>query len=229
MIDAVRVLVVEDDCEINNQLSQLLSERGYQVDQAFDGESALQHAALTTYQLVLLDITLPKRDGLSVMKTLRADSSVPVIMVSAKGAEEERIQGLSSGADDYIAKPFNSMELVLRIEAVLRRCSPTDSMDSVEELAIEGLRLFKREGRARIQDRHVDLTPIQFKLLWTLLSSKGEILSKASLYQTVLNRPMGAYDRSLDMHLSRVRKKLTAAGWQGDRLETIHGKGYCFA
>lgn len=224
----VKILLIEDDRELSDRLTELLQDKGYDVEQCFDGETGFIRASAGQHQLILLDVMLPIRDGFSLLKMLRKSQQTPVIMVTAKGAEQERIEGFSQGADDYIAKPFNTAELILRIEALLRRTSPTPLENNINELSIENLTLDAKSHSVIVQHHELEFTPIEFELLWQLFLHKGEVLSKAYLYQRVLNRSMGAYDRSLDMHLSRVRKKLNAVSGPGERLKTSHGKGYCF-
>lgn len=224
--NAIKILIVEDDQRLNQQMSELVRNAGYGVDACYDGDDGLLAAAKQEHQLMLLDVMLPNRDGISVLSMLRKTSQMPVIIVTAKGAEEERITGLRQGADDYIAKPFNPTELLLRIEALLRRINPSPPPTD-QSLSIAGLQLNLQTQQAAIEGQLMDLTPIQFKLLWELGLHRGEVLSKAYLSQQVLNRSLGAYDRGLDMHLCRVRRKLNDAGWRGDRLQTVHGEGYC--
>lgn len=224
-----KILVIEDDRELNQQLAETLRGHGYRVDQCFDGEEGLSQAAAQIHQLVLLDVMLPKRDGFSVLKLLRKTCQIPVMMLTAKGAEEERILGFTAGADDYMAKPFNIRELLLRIEALLRRCNSKPQQE-LAQLHIDGLALNRIQQQVNIHGgSDLELTPTQFKLLWVLIQHRGEVLSKVYLYQVVLHRTFSNYDRSLDMHLSRVRRRLVEAGWQGERLQTVHGKGYLFA
>jgi two-component system response regulator PfeR len=223
-----KILLIEDDSTLNNYLADLLTNAGYVVEQCFDGVSGLKLAQTQQHQLILLDKILPKLDGVSLLKSLRETSKQLVIMISAKGAEEERILGLIHGADDYIAKPFNSQELLLRIEGLLRRSQPQVTTEKQIEISIDGLTLNSAKQIITVNNQEVDFTPIQFKLLWELISQQGTIVVKAELYQAVLNKKLGIYDRSLDMHLSRVRRKLNEANWLGDRLQTVHGKGYCF-
>lgn len=224
----IKVLLIEDDTTLNNYLTDLLTKSGYIVEQCFDGISGLKLAQTHQHQLILLDKMLPKLDGVSLLKSLRETSQQPVIMISAKGAEEERILGLTHGADDYVAKPFNSQELLLRIEGLLRRSQPQTQAKRQVEIAIDGLTLNAAKQQILVNNKEVEFTTIQFKLLWALISQQNKIISKADLYQIVLNKKLGAYDRSLDMHLSRVRRKLNEANWLGERLQTVHGKGYCF-
>lgn len=227
-LSQINILLIEDDNILNNYLADLLVKSGYAVSQCFDGISGLSIAETQQHQLILLDKMLPKLDGVSLLKTLRRTSQKPVVMVSAKGAEEERIIGLSHGADDYIAKPFNSQELLLRIESILRRSQPVQLPKLQEEISVDGLRLNAAHQLVHVNEQLIEVTTIQFKLMWELVSKQNVTVSKADLYQSVLNKKLGAYDRSLDMHLSRVRRKLTEANWLGERLQTVHGKGYCF-
>lgn len=227
MAAATKILVIEDDKELNLQLTELLTNKGFVVESCFDGEQGLIAAASQSFQLIVLDIMLPKRDGISLLTMLRKTSQTPVIMVTAKGAEQERIIGFTQGADDYVSKPFNPTELLLRIDALLRRTQVQTYTASQTELNVENLVLRYSNQQAEVDGHQIEFTPIQFKLLWELLLHQGETLSKAYLYQQVLNRNIGAYDRSLDMHLSRLRKKLNAVNGPGERLQTNHGKGYC--
>jgi len=223
----VKILIVEDDKTLNDQLANLLKKAGYSVEQMFDGEQGLSAAIKQEHQLILLDVMLPKLDGFSFLSILRKTSQTPVIVLTAKGAEEERIKGFTQGADDYLAKPFNTTELLLRIEALLRRTHQPSDVTNDKQLQIEGLLLDGLEKSAKVHNISVNLTTIQFNLLWELVLHHNQVLSKAYLSQRVLNKILGAYDRSLDMHLSRIRRKLNDANWQGERLQTVHGKGYC--
>lgn len=224
--DNIAILVIEDDPTLNQQLVDLLTTQGYRAQGCLDGETGLLTASQHTFQLILLDVMLPKLDGFSLLNMLRKTRQTPVIMLTAKDAEQERITGLRQGADDYISKPFNSTELLLRIEALLRRVQ-ANQPPSCHHLTLDRLTLNKTEQLAHIDTQTLDLTPNQFNLLWELVLHKGTVLSKAYLSQQALNRTLGAYDRGLDMHLSRVRRKLTEAGWQGERLQTVYGQGYC--
>ena len=225
-----KVLVVEDDQALNKQLSELLTARGFSVAQAFDGEIGLTQALNEKFDLILLDILLPKLDGFSVLKRLRSHRTTPVIMVTASGAEEERIQGFSKGADDYLPKPFNVEELMFRIDALLRRTMKNqDNSHKSSKLIIDLFSLDRSNLNVLYDDETLTFTTIEFNLLWTLLENQGEVLSKPYLYQAVLERDFSSYDRSLDMHLSRIRRKLTDCGMFADRLKTVHGKGYCLS
>lgn len=219
---AGKLLLVEDDPQIRIQLQELLSER-YQLDVASTAEQALQLALQHSYALLLLDIRLPDMDGLQLLKVLRPARQLPVIIVSACGAESDRISGFLHGADDYLAKPFSGTELLLRIEAVLRRCQ-LQPLNQADQLHWQGLRW--DEQHSWFQHEMLPLTPLEHKLLGHLLRANGSVLPKRVLYPLVFNRPCTEHDRSLDMHISRLRKKLTAAGFTAGQLQTVHGKGY---
>lgn len=229
MLSSARILIIEDDLALNEQVAVLLKKHHYHVHQCTDGEQGLTAALSLNFDLILLDIRLPERDGLSVLSSLRNHKKTPVIMVTACGAEEERIQGFRQGADDYLAKPFNITELLFRIEAILRRTlvEPPKS-SSQQQLEVDLLHLNRHDMSLHYAQQAIKVTAIQFKLLWALVTHQDEVLSKPFLYPLVLDREFSLYDRSLDMHLSRIRKKLIAAGMSANRIETAHGRGYCF-
>lgn len=224
-----RILVIEDDRTLNGQITGLLETQGYQASACFEGEGGLMSALGQRYDLILLDVLLPRLDGFEVLKRLRKTHQTPVMMLTACGAEEERIRGYRGGADDYVPKPFSFTELVLRIEALLRRTrGATDHRADPDDLVMGELAMNRSAMSVAFRGCPLVLTQIQFRLLWILARHQGEVLSKPYLYQVVLEREFSRYDRSLDMHLSRVRRKLVDMGMAPDRLQTVHGKGYCF-
>ena len=223
------ILIVEDDRQLSGQLGQLLEHTGYAVQCCDDGSAGLELALREQHDLLLLDVKLPGLNGFSLLKRLRQHSRMPVIMVTASNAEEERIRGLRHGADDYLAKPYSLEELQLRIDAVLRRVRPVGARQAEpEQLTVGSLRLDRAQQWAEAGDMRLDLTPLQFRLLGQLVAQRGEVLSKPYLYRVVLDREFSRYDRSLDMHISRIRRRLIDAGL-GDVLQTQHGRGYLFA
>ena len=223
------ILIVEDDRQLSGQLGQLLEHTGYAVQCCDDGSAGLELALREQHDLLLLDVKLPGLNGFSLLKRLRQHSRMPVIMVTASNAEEERIRGLRHGADDYLAKPYSLEELQLRIDAVLRRVRPLGARQAEpEQLTVGSLRLDRAQQWAEAGDMRLDLTPLQFRLLWQLVAQRGEVLSKPYLYRVVLDREFSRYDRSLDMHISRIRRRLIDAGL-GDVLQTQHGRGYLFS
>lgn len=226
---AARILIVEDDHTLNDQLADLLRGQGFIISQCHDGQQGLMAAISEKFDLILLDVLLPTLDGFAVLNRLRKARQTPVMMLTACGAEEERIEGYSRGADDYLPKPFNFRELVLRIDALLRRTMGGGNVLGQSNKQIVGeLHLLRNKQQVTYAGQEIVLTPIQFKLLWVLVDHQNEVLAKPYLSQLVLERSFSRYDRSLDMHLSRVRRKLVEAGMAAERLSTVHGKGYCF-
>jgi len=229
-MSAARILIIEDDLTLSDQVAKLLEQKGFNTTQCLDGQKGLLAALQESFDLILLDILLPSLNGLAVLNQIRKVKHTPVMMITACGAEQERIEGYRKGADDYLPKPFNFTEMMLRIEALLRRSKPVaEPLQQTTRLVIDELHLDRLKQQVFFTKEAVELTPIQFKLLWTLVENQHEIMTKAFLYQSVLDRPFSRYDRSLDMHISRVRKKLVEAGMPPERLSTLHGKGYRFS
>ncbi len=228
-MDAARILIIEDDESLNEQLGNLLRSKGFHTTQHHDGQEGLLAALRGQFDLILLDVLLPTLDGFSVLSRLRKRLLTPVMMLTACGAEAERIEGYSQGADDYLPKPFNFKEMMLRIEALLRRSRVSlQANPTRRELRVAKLLLNRIEQKAWYGEQELVFTPIQFRLLWVLVENRNEVLTKPYLYQMVLERGFSYYDRSLDMHLSRVRRKLVDAGLGTECLITVHGKGYKF-
>lgn len=229
MQTAARILIIEDDRTLNHQVNSLLEERGYETVQHFDGRQGLVSALSNVYDLIIMDVLLPGLDGFNLLSRLRQKRETPVMMLTACGAEQERITGYSNGADDFVSKPFNVTELLLRIEALLRRTrSYVAEQTDQNVLHTTAFQLDRKNNRVTHEHRELVLTPLEFKLLWALVKKQGEVLSKPYLYQSVMNRDFSRYDRSLDMHLSRVRRKLTKADIDASCIETVHGEGYCY-
>ncbi|QHJ13258.1 Transcriptional regulatory protein CpxR [Paraglaciecola mesophila] len=227
---SARILIIEDDVVLGAQVARLLKERGFNTEQCRDGHSGLQCALQKRFDLILLDVLLPTLSGFSILNQIRKVKQTPIMMITACGAEQERIEGYRKGADDYLPKPFNFTEMMLRVEAILRRSLQTLQKDKdASTLSVDHLLLNRAKQQVFFADCDVELTPLQFRLLWVLVENRNDIMSKAFLYQTVLDRSFSRYDRSLDMHVSRVRKKLVEAGMPPERLLTMHGKGYQFS
>lgn len=224
------ILLVEDDKALNEQLCCLLQAQGHHVQNPSCGNEALLLLKSNRYDLVILDVDLPEVDGFSLLNFIRNDRDTPVILLTAYAAEEYRIRGLKSGADDYISKPCNFTELTLRVEAVLRRTLQQTHSEPSYSLSYLELQLNRLEQTVSVTSSSITelikLTSIQFKLLWTLVQNHGVLQSKPYLYQAVLEREYSPYDRSVDMHLSRLRKKLIEVGMPAIRIQTVHGKGY---
>lgn len=222
-----RILSIEDDLVLGAYVHEHLDRSGFQVTWCQNGQEGLDIARRQPFDVVLMDILLPGMDGLAVLTQLRQSHSTPVLLMSALGAEADRISGFRLGADDYLPKPFSMVELRVRIEAILRRVAldrrpapavPAPTMDSLR-FDDESFEVFYGEQAG-------GLTRSEYRLLETLHRSADEVLSKAFLYQQVLQRGYAAHDRSLDMHISQIRRKLKAIGYTEREVRTVWGKGY---
>ena len=188
------------------------------------GENGLQAFAEGEFDLLILDIMLPGISGLDVLKKIRQKSNVPVIMLTARGDDIDRIIGLEFGADDYLAKPFNPRELVARIKAILRRANQTNSDN--QQLSLGGIELNVRTRVATVDDKALTLTGTEFEILKFLLEVPGEVVSKEQLSERALGRRLLPYDRSIDTHISNLRGKLEKAGNRNDTIQNQRGVGY---
>lgn len=215
-----KILIVEDDLSIQALLHDFIEEAGYSAVTAADGVEALVKFSEQAFDLVLLDIMLPKIDGYGVCEVIRQKSDVPVIMLTALDREENQIRGLDLQADDYITKPFSMPVLLRKIAAVLRRSS--NVKDNIQTMRYKELTLDLDGYRAYVKDEGVDLTPREFEILRELLSHKGRILTRRNLLQTLWKYEFFGEERIIDTHIKNLRKKLGAA----DYIETIRGVGY---
>lgn len=219
-----RILIADDDRELCRLLCDYLSREGFETDAVHDGAAALERLSEPSRRpdLLILDIGMPVRDGLQTLAELRSRHGLPVIMLSARGEPIDRVVGLELGADDYIAKPCLPRELLARIRARLRQgaASPPTS------LQIGVLSLLPAQRRARIGDADLDLTGAEFSLLLALAQRAGQIVDKALLTREALGREIERFDRSVDVHLSRLRRKLADASPQAPRIEAVRGIGY---
>ncbi|HKI98694.1 MAG TPA: response regulator transcription factor [bacterium] len=225
------ILVIEDDAELSALLADYLGHEGFVVRHAPDGEVGLEQALTGSYCLVLLDIMLPGRDGIEVLRELRRSSPVPVIMLTAKGDDVDRIVGLELGADDYLPKPFNPRELVARIKAVLRRAgaAPAEDVAEAPRQLERGELLIDLEGyRASLQGKELPLTVIEFALLRELAQSPGRALSRETLLDRVRGRDFDLFDRSIDVHVSHLRQKLGDDPQHPRFIRTVRSIGYMF-
>jgi two-component system, OmpR family, response regulator PfeR len=223
------ILTIEDDPVLGAYVHEHLGRCGFQVTWCQDGQQGLQLARDQAFDVVLMDILLPGLDGLSILTHLRQSHAIPVILMSALGAEADRVSGFRLGADDYLPKPFSMVELRVRIEAILRRVAldrrPLPSLSPPRDDA-RTLRFDDESCDVFYQDHCAGLTRSEYRLLETLHRNADEVLSKAFLYQHVLQRGYAAHDRSLDMHISQIRRKLKAIGYTECEVRTVWGKGY---
>jgi len=216
------ILLIEDDQEINDLLSELLINDGFCVSQCFDGERGEQQILLNTCDLIVLDIMLPKKNGLDVLRDVRVKVDTPIIMLTAKGEDIDRIIGLEMGADDYLPKPFNPRELIARIKAQLRRKSLYEKPDDTLQALVFGALHIERKSRTvKYNNTPINVTSTEYALLVELVSHQGEIVTKDTLSELVLGRRVMQYDRAIDMHMSNLRKKLPQVSFK-----TVRGVGY---
>jgi two-component system phosphate regulon response regulator OmpR len=220
-----RVLLVDDDDRLAAMLATYLGGHGYVVERRADGASGLAAAHKSAYDAVILDVMLPDTDGFDVCRKLRASSSVPVLMLTARGEDTDRIVGLEIGADDYLPKPFNPRELVARLGAVLRRARPAtrSSILTFGRLEIDAdQRVVRRDGEVR------PLTAHQFEILRVLAENPGRVWSRSALMERVRGEELEAFDRSIDVHVSRIRAAIEDDPANPTRILTIRGAGYVF-
>ncbi len=223
------ILTIEDDPVLGAYVHEQLGRCGFQVTWCQNGQAGLKMAREQAFDVVLMDILLPGMDGLSVLTHLRQSHSIPVILMSALGAEADRISGFRLGADDYLPKPFSMIELRVRIEAILRRVAldrrPLPALAAVRN---DARSLCFDDGLCDVvhQEQWAGLTRSEYRLLETLHRNGEEVLSKAFLYQHVLQRGYAPHDRSLDMHVSQIRRKLKTIGYTEREVRTVWGKGY---
>ena len=223
-----RILVVEDEVDILDMVSYNLEKAGYQVQIAVDGEAALTQIREELPDLIVLDLMLPGMDGLEVCRLLKQDKGtrdVPILMLTARAEEVDRIVGLELGADDYVTKPFSPKELMARIKAVIRRVAPT-SLDEVIE--VQGLKLDPVSHRVMASDRALDMGPTEFRLLHFFMTHPERVYSREQLLDHVWGTNVYVEDRTVDVHIRRLRKAISIAGH--DRLvQTVRGSGYRFS
>ncbi|HBP49389.1 response regulator transcription factor [Pseudomonas sp.] len=224
----IRILAIEDDPVLAADLDSHLGQRGFSVTLRHDADEILHLVRSEGFDLILMDIMLPGSSGLEVLAQVRQCQRVPVILMSALGAEQDRITGFSQGADDYLPKPFSMQEMDVRIDAILRRVA-YEHEAQVKVRSDSQLELDQQAMDVCRNGRWADLTNTEFRVLEILIQHPGEVLSKAFLYQQVMHRAHSQHDRSLDMHVSRVRRKLQAIGYSAGRVETIRGMGYVLA
>ncbi|MCZ6629201.1 MAG: response regulator transcription factor [SAR324 cluster bacterium] len=226
------LLLIDDDEELGRLLTDYLGREGYRVHAATNGAQGLTQAGSGAHALVLLDIMLPDMDGFEVLRELRKGSALPVIMLTAKGDEVERIVGLELGADDYLPKPFNPRELLARIKAVLRRSAGTVSErpaeDATGQLRVGELTVDLDGYRVLLRGRELPLTTIEFALLRELVVSAGRVLSRETLLDRVRGREFEVFDRSIDVHVSNIRQKLGDDPKNPRFIKTVRSVGYTF-
>jgi len=219
------ILIIDDDRELCALLHDFLRLDGFATDAVHDGAAALEHCRDSHYDAVVLDIMLPGMQGLDVLRQLRGFSNVPVLMLTARGDDTDRILGLELGADDYLPKPCNPRELAARLRAILRRARSEDAPAGA--VAAGPVRIDPANRSASCGGRNLELTGAEFNVLFALVDAAGRVVDKETLSREALGRPLSAYDRSIDVHISKIRKKLAARG-ADDLIVSVRGAGYQF-
>lgn len=223
------ILLIDDDVQLCSMLTDYLGRYGYRVAAIHRGDTGLQEALKGAYALVLLDVMLPALDGLEVLRRIRAVSSTRVLLLTARGDDVDRIVGLEIGADDYLPKPFNPRELLARMRAILRRGGANETASASTVLRSDGLELDPAARTVEQDGQRIELTDVEFAMLEALLRSPGKVVTREELVENVLGRKFNPFDRSLDMHISRLRRKLSGNSMDDARVKTVRGTGYQLA
>ena len=224
-----KILIIDDDEELCELVSEYLTVEGFEISCVNDGASGLDAALSGDYDMAILDVMLPKMNGFDVLRSLRETSKLPVIMLTARGDDMERIVGLEIGADDYLPKPFNPRELAARLRAILRRSVvESDEGGANETVEVDDVRLSPASRVATLNNTELNLTSVEFGLLHELLRDAGKVIKKEDLSEKVLERKLSPFDRSLDMHISNLRKKLGVRADGSERIKTIRSVGYIY-
>ena len=227
-----RILVIDDDAELCELLEEYLGQEGFAVESVNDGAAGLTRALSGAHTLVVLDVMLPELNGFDLLRRIRERSKIPVLMLTARGDDVDRIVGLEMGADDYLPKPFNTRELVARIRAVMRRAAASatapESSDRPEVVRVGDVELSPQTRVVRRGGEIVELTSVEFSLLEVLLRSAGKAVSREDLCRTALGRKLSSYDRSVDVHMSSLRRKLGHRIGAMERIRNIRGVGYMY-
>ncbi|WP_088189163.1 response regulator transcription factor [Desulfosporosinus sp. FKA] len=224
----MRILLVDDEKKITSVLKAYLQQEGFQVNTALNGLIALTMFNENAYDLVILDLMLPGMSGTEICQEIRKTSSVPIIMLTAKVEEEDRIQGLSIGADDYITKPFSPREVVARVRAVLRRSNNETSPLADVITYDNGLTIDNVQHEIRLQDQEVFLTPTEFKILGALAKHPGRVYSRSQLVEIVQGHDFEGDDRVIDAHIKKIRQKIETTPSDPQIIMTVYGVGYKF-
>ena len=220
----LRILVIDDDADIRLLLRELLERAGYTVDEAEDGKTGLRHLFSNVPSLVILDVTMPDMDGYQTLERIRDLSEVPVLMLTARSQELEKVRGLSAGADDYVAKPFGRQELLARVQALLRRTG--GKTEVIEAYSDDFVQIDYAQRQVTVQDRAVQLTPLEFKLLAAFVQNPNQVLSRDQLLDLVWGDPYGVSGDQVKLYVGYLRRKLVPDAPDSAPIETVRGFGY---
>jgi DNA-binding response OmpR family regulator len=222
-----RVLLVDDDRELCQMLTEYLNAEHFEVKSVHDGGDALEELRAGEFEILILDVMLPSVGGFDVLRELGAAYTTPILMLTARGDDVDRIVGLELGADDYLSKPFNPRELVARIRAILRRASNRASRGSVpDELVVGPITLNAGTHLVHVAEKPVPLTGAEFRVLELLMRSAGQVISREAMTEQALGRKLVAYDRSIDTHISNLRRKLDLEAGRNPEIKNVRGSGY---
>ena len=228
-----RILLADDDIELSGMLVDYFTDEGFDVDVAYDGVTALNKISANRYNLLILDVMMPHRNGFDVLRELRMRPLLPVLMLTARGNDIDSIVGLELGADDYLAKPSNPRVMVARIRAILRRAEiqgdRRNGSDEPDKIMLDDLVMHTGSRTITCGNNPVFVTSTEFSLLDVLLREAGNVVSKADLSERALGRKLSRYDRSLDVHVSSLRKKLGPMPDGQERIKTVRGVGYIYS
>ncbi len=223
------ILIIDDDIAFTELLKELLTSEGFNIEAVHNGDAGLARALTGHYSMIVLDVMLPGKNGLEVLRALRKEVSTPVLMLTARGHDTDRIVGLETGADDYLPKPFHPRELLARLRAILRRTHANASASAENILHAGDITLDPRTRTVRLGGELVDLTSAEFDLLRVLLIAAGQVVTREELFRAVLGREFSVFDRSIDNHVSSLRKKLGSRVNGIERIKSVRGTGYIYA
>jgi len=224
-----RILVIDDDAELCKLVARFLTAEGFRVETVRTSTQGVERARSGEHELIVLDVMLPGMDGFEILRRLRTESRTPVLMLTARGDDLDRILGLEIGADDYLPKPFNPRELAARIRAILRRANASVSAPNSAPLVVADLEVNPNSRIARIRGEVLNLTTIEFDLLDKFMNSVGRVIGREELVKEVLGREFSPFDRSIDTHVCNLRKKIGSYSNGTERIKNIRGVGYLFA
>ena len=225
MADKSRILLIDDDRKLTRLLGDLLAQQGFEVDAVYDGAEGIRRAQAGGWHLIVLDVMLPALDGLSVLRHLRTLSNVPVLMLTGRGAEDDRVAGLEQGADDYLPKTCSARELLARIRAILRR-SAADASRAAAAITLGSLQINRAAREVRLNGTGVELTAVEFELLLALAGRPGEVCTREQLLEEVRDREFTGAERSIDMHIAALRRKLGDDPRAPSLIRTVRSAGY---
>lgn len=226
-----RILVIDDDRELCELLSEYLGPEGFEVETVFNAGTGIERSLSGDHGLVVLDVMLPGMSGFEVLRHIREKSRIPVLMLTARGDDVDRIVGLEMGADDYLPKPFNPRELVARIRAIQRRMTPDRGAEtdlSADRFVIGDVALDPATRTVKLKDEEIAMTSVEFSLLEELMRMAGRVVTRRDLSRKILGRDLSPYDRSIDVHVSSLRRKLGHEAGGTERIKTVRSVGYIF-